>query len=81
MIIMNECFKEVYLVAVDEHPYVFFNLWDAIDFLDYVIMLYVDYATISFKKSKGISEDSFDYDEMYHTPLYKTWESYVDFPL
>lgn len=74
-------FKEVYLVAVDEHPYMFFNLGEAIDFLDYVIMSYDDSATVFFKKSNGINKDDFDFDEMYNTPLYKSWESYVDFPL
>lgn len=70
----DENFKEVYLVAVDEHPYVFFNLGEAIDFLDYVIMSYDDCATIFFKKSNGINEDDFDFDEMYNTLLFCSWK-------
>lgn len=76
----DENSKEMYLVAVNEHPYVFHNLSEAIDFLDYVIMSYDDCATIFFKKSNGINEEDFDYDEMHNTQLYKSWESFEDIP-
>lgn len=74
MINMDEkYFREVYIVAVDEYPYVFHSLSDASDFLNYVVKENDD-VTLFFKKSKVLVEDDLDYDEMYNTLLFRSWK-------
>lgn len=71
---MNECFKEVYLVAVDEHPYVFDDRKVADDFYDYADELSDD-EDVKIKTTKLFNDKNtaLVFAAGYKNELYKAW--------